>query len=534
VSTVWRYGSITQPAQTNTVSVSRNSLLSQSNAIASNSSTSQSSDRSTSQNSGQGTGTGQKASQVPSVDTNQRTSPTHGMRPNGMANGSPGMSGVTNASASYTPQIVAYAVAFLVLFLAAYYLVTKKKLKILPSDAKLLIMTLLGVGLLLRIPLALLINGHPFDLNTFKNWATTVANNFSQFYQGRNASDYPPLYIYILFLIGKIGSLSAVSPYFTLFLKLPSIVADIATSLLIYKLAKKYLSVELSILLSAFYAFNPAILINSTIWGQVDSFFTLLIVGAIVLLAEKKIALSSVLFTAAVLMKPQGIIFLPVLFFELIRQKTLQSWMKVIVSALVTAVAIVLPFSLNTNGLWIFKLFASTLGEYPYASVNAFNFFSLIGANFVKDAGTLFIFSYHIWGLIAIVLITAFSWFLFIKGNSEVYASAIALVLIDGVFTFSTRMHERYMFPAVALSILTFIYLRDKRLMLLAAGFSTTIYINTHFVLYETQIGINSISYGPILMVTSLLNVLMFVYLIKVLYEIIRDRRGCGLLKNKQ
>ena len=437
----------------------------------------------------------------------------------------------TSASANYTSQMIAYAVAFLMFFLAAYYLVTKKKVKIQPGNAKVLILTILGVGLFLRIPLAILINGHPFDLNTFKNWATTVANNFSQFYQRRNASDYPPLYIYVLFLIGKIGSLSALSHYFTLLLKLPSIVADIATSFLIYKIAKKYLPLENSILLAAFYTFNPAVLINSTIWGQVDSFFTLIIAGAIVFLSEKRIELASVLFTAAVLMKPQGIIFLPILFFELIRRQTLKSWMKVFISALVTAIVIVLPFSLNTNGLWVFKLYASTLGEYPYASVNAFNFFSLLGANFTKDAGTLFILSYHSWGLIAIVMITAFSWYLFIKGNNSVYASAAALLLIDGVFTFSTRMHERYMFPAVALSILTFIYLRDKRLILLAPGFSTTIYINTHFVLYQTQSGINSISYGPILILTSLLNVLLFVYLIKVLYEIVRERRECSPLE---
>jgi len=455
-------------------------------------------------------------------DTNQGTAPNHGTRPNGMVNRGEGV----NASASYTPQIIAYAVAFLMVFLVAYYLVIKKKVKIQPGNVKILILTLLGVGLLLRIPLALMINGHPFDLSSFKSWATTVANNFSQFYQGRNASDYPPLYIYVLFLIGKIGSLSALSPYFTLLLKLPSIVADIATSFLIYKLAKKYFSLEISILLAGFYTFNPAVLINSTIWGQVDSFFTLIIVAAIVLLSEKKLGFASVLFTAAVLMKPQGIIFLPVLFFELIRQKTLKSWIKVFIFTLVTAIVIVLPFSLNMDGLWIFKLFASTLGEYPYASVNAFNFFSLLGANFIKDAGTLFVFSYHIWGLMAIVMITGFSWFLFIKGNRRVYASAVALLLIDGVFTFSTRMHERYLFPAVALSILTFIYLKDKRLLLLTAGFSTSIYINTHFVLYETQIGINSISYGPILIVTSLLNVLLFVYLIKVIYDIAsRERR---------
>jgi len=545
ITTLWSFSSNAPLTQNN--SVASSSVPSQSNPMPDNANASTNASTNTNANTSTNTSTstsqGQSTTQTQNTpntsqntqapngqfqpsDISQRTAPNHGTRPNGMGNWSPGISSSTNTSASYTPQIVAYSVTFLMLFLGAYYLVTKKKVKIQPSNVKMLILTILGVGLFLRIPLALLINGHPFDLSTFKNWATTVVNNFSQFYQGRNASDYPPFYIYVLFLIGKLGSLSALSPYFTLLLKLPSIVADIATSFLIFKLAQKYLSFEISLLLAAFYTFNPAVLINSTIWGQVDSFFTLIIVAAIFFLSEKNIGLATGLFTAAVLMKPQGIIFLPVLFFELIRQKTLKSWIKVIISGLVTAIVIILPFSLNTSGLWIFKLYASTLGEYPYASVNAFNFFSLLGANFTKDAGTLFVFSYHSWGLIAIVMITAFSWFLFIKGNSRVYASAVALLLIDGVFTFSTRMHERYLFPAVALSILTFIYLRDKRLILLASGFSTTIYINTHFVLYETLSGINSVSYGSILIITSFLNVLLFVYLMKVLYEIVRERRG--------
>ncbi|WP_298198557.1 hypothetical protein [Desulfosporosinus sp.] len=47
---------------------------------------------------------------------------------------------------------------------------------------------------------------------------------------------------------------------------------------------------------------------------------------------------------------------------KLIRQKSVKSWMKAMVSGLMTAIVIVLPFSLNMNGFWIFELFASTLG----------------------------------------------------------------------------------------------------------------------------------------------------------------------------
>jgi len=451
----------------------------------------------------------------PDPNLAQRTAP-----PNGRMWGR-----ITSAGTKYAPQLITYSVIFLSLSIAVYGLFLRKKIKIDPGHERILILTLLCVGLLLRISSATLIEGHPFDINLFKSWATSAANNLFQVYSSSRSSDYPPLYMYILFLIGKIASVPAMSPYFTLLLKLPSIMADIATSYLIYRMAGKYLSSEISVLLSAFYIFNPAVFINSTFWGQVDSFFTFIVISSVVMLSEKKIGFSSALFTAALMMKPQGIIFLPVLFFELIRQKNFKSFLKVLVFALSTAMIIILPFSLNKDVLWIFKHFSSTVAEYPYASVNAFNFFSLIGKNHVKDAATLFIFSYHNWGMIFIVLITAFSWFVYIKGNSRVFASAAALLQIVGVFTFSTRMHERYLFPAIALVILAFIYLRDKRLLLLSAGFSSTVYINTHYVLFETSKGINSVSFSPIIIFTSLLNVLLFIYLVKVLFDIAIKKR---------
>ncbi|MCL6558637.1 MAG: hypothetical protein K6U74_07495, partial [Firmicutes bacterium] len=186
--------------------------------------------------------------------------------------------GIINAGTRYAPQLITYSVIFISLSIAAYGLFLRKKIKIDPGHERIFILTLLCVGLLLRISSATLIEGHPFDMNLFKNWATAAANNLFQVYSSPRSSDYPPLYMYILFLIGKIASVPAMSPYFTLLLKLPSMAADIATSYLIYRIAGKYLSPEISILLSAFYIFNPAVFINSTFWGQVDSFFTFIIV----------------------------------------------------------------------------------------------------------------------------------------------------------------------------------------------------------------------------------------------------------------
>ncbi|WP_425803554.1 hypothetical protein ACHOLT_18205 [Desulfitobacterium sp. Sab5] len=428
-----------------------------------------------------------------------------------------------------TFPILAYALIFFTTVLIAYYVFAYKKIKLsIPSDKhKLLIFTILCIGLLWRISLATWVTGHPYDLSTFLNWANTAANRFSQFYTGlstgRSASDYPPLYIYVLYLIGKAISISWLSPYAVLLLKLPSILADILTGYLIYKLAEKHLTWEKSALLSAFYLFNPAIFINSTVWGQVDSFFTLIIVTAVILLTEQKIGLAAVFFTAAILMKPQGIIFIPVLGFELIRQLKQKNWkivFKAILAAMLTTVILVLPFSINGGVSWILKLYTGTLGEYPYASVNGFNLYSLFGLNFVKDTAKGFIFSYHQWGLIFIVLISAFAWFLYIKGKDASYVAATAWLLIAGVFVLSTRMHERYLFPAVALGVLAFIYLKDKRFLLLTTGFSLTVYANTHYVLFETLKGINTVPFNSVLFLTSLLNVLVLGYLIKVIYDI--------------
>jgi Gpi18-like mannosyltransferase len=86
------------------------------------------------------------------------------------------------------------------------------------------------------------------------------------------------------------------------------------------------------------------------------------------------------------------------------------------------------------------------------------------------------------------------------------------------------------LFPAAALAILAFIYLRDKRLLLLAVGFSTTIYINTHVVLFATLQGVNSLSFSPTLIITSLLNVLLLGYLMKVLFDIAVKKKICNVL----
>ncbi|MEY8000414.1 hypothetical protein AB8U03_09450 [Clostridium sp. Mt-5] len=431
-----------------------------------------------------------------------------------------GENGFTSSSNKFAPLLTVYLAIFLVLCVAIYYFFTRKNMKINTKDTKMLVFSMLFIGLFLRIALSTSMEGYGGDVSLFKSWASSAANSFSQFYVNSRSSDYPPLYIYVLFFIGKAASISSISPYYTLLLKLPSIIADVATAYLIYKLAQKYLPLGISIFLSAFYIFNPAVFIDSALWGQVDSFFTLLVVLAFLLLSERKTVFSSILFTCSVLMKPQGIIFLPVLLFELVREKNLKIILKSMAAALATALVLIIPFSSNQNALWIFKLYSNTISEYPYASVNGFNFFNLIGANYEKNSNIFFIFSYKIWGMAAIIAITVFSWIIYAKLKSRTLAFSCALIQISGVFTFSTGMHERYLFPAAALCILALIYLKDKRFLTLVLGYTITIYGNIYHILFGALGRMNSNSHSLITDGISLLNIILFFYLAKILIDI--------------
>lgn len=443
---------------------------------------------------------------------------SNGMSNHGMMN--IGANSSNNSNTKYSLIFIIYSVIFFAAFMAMTLLVIRKKLKIDPTNSKILITGLLIIGFLLRIFSGLLIDGHPFDINIYKGWASSAANNFLKVYGNNSSIDYPPLYIYVLFVIGKLSTVPILSKFSILLLKLPSMIADILSAYLIYKTAKKHISKEMSVMLSAFYVFNPAVLINSTIWGQVDSFFTLIIIAAVYFLSENKLVISTVFFASAALMKPQGIIFLPLLLFAYItyvKKKDVKIIIKSIAAGIITALTIILPFSLSLgNVTWIYKLYMKELSEYPYATNNAFNFYGLIGANNTSQTKTLFILNYHTWGLLFIILITLFAGYIYIKGRSNASIFMATVIEIVGVFNFSVGMHERYMFTALAASIFAYIYIKDNRLLVLSALFSLTIYINTHTALFEQFKGVNIIGYSPVLIITSLLNVLCFGYLIKL------------------
>jgi Gpi18-like mannosyltransferase len=411
----------------------------------------------------------------------------------------------------YLDYFFIFSCLFLFGFALVYYLLLEKKISIREEYNKKILYFFIAFGLAIRLVLSYLIPGYVDDIGCFKGWSDSLVKDFSRFYINPGSADYPPLYMYVLFIIGKLNAIPLVNKYYIILIKLPAILADIISACLVYKIGKKYLASELSLLIFILYMLNPSIIMNSSVWGQVESVFTLIIITALYFLAQDKLKLATVMFALSVLMKPQGIIFLPIMFFELVRRKKIRDFIVLISIALGVVLIVILPFNANRTPLWIIDLYKKTISEYPYATMNAFNIFYLLKANMVNNTKNLFVFSYHFYGMFFIIATTLFSWYIYIKGNNKKYAFLCAFIQIAGVFNLSVGMHERYLYAAVTFAVFTFIYIKDSRFVYLAIAFSFTSYVNCHFVLSGIGGDIIGKRLGEII---SVINLILVIYLI--------------------
>ncbi|CAM3141562.1 glycosyltransferase family 39 protein [Sporolactobacillus spathodeae] len=445
------------------------------------------------------------------------TAMQQGSRANGNGFAQFGRRGTSSAQTT-AQQIVVGVYGLLFLVVCASWLFLKRHRKILDdADSTLtgwFVFAVLATGFLARLAIAPWISGH-MDLSLFQNWAQMAASHLFHVYQ-KSSIDYPPLYLYVLFVIGKLATLPGLTNGYTWLLKLPAILCDCLTAWLLYRTAKRLHHEKAGWALLVIYLFNPAVAIDSTVWGQVDSVFTLLIVLAVTLLTERKFLGASIVFALSVVMKPQGLIFLPVLAYVLMKDGKIIHWLKSMVAFLATIVLVTLPFSFQASGgaFWLIRLMRTTVSEYPFASVNAFNFFSLIGGNYQAQSAVPFLLSYQVWGFVAIILVSILSlWIIWKRGGSKAAATG-ALIQISGVFTFASGMHERYLFPAIALALLAFLYLKNKAYLYLAIGFSITNFLNIFIVYYGSMNNEMTIGYHWPLILTSFCNVILFFWLL--------------------
>lgn len=324
-------------------------------------------------------------------------------------------------------------------------------------------------------------------MNDWKGWSERLAQVGPQnFYSQNYFSDYFPGYLYVLWFGGYLFNLlqlSIGSLYFDLFAKAITTLFDFGSAYYIFKIIKS-VNKSRAHLASVSYLLNPAVIFNTSVWGQVDGIFTFFLIASFYYLIQKKdLFKSSPLFLLGVLVKPQSLPLLPLLLFIGLKNFPRVKFLKSLALGIAIFILLSLPFFPKNPILGIFNLAASSQDVYKYTSLFAFNFWSLIG--WWKDDGTIFILSYKIWGMILFLISTLLIFIPIFRKKIDLsqyfFASSLSLF---SFFLLLTRIHERYLFPFLAFILITAMLRKSKFLFLVYILSSIIHFINLWFVYY--------------------------------------------------
>jgi Gpi18-like mannosyltransferase/4-amino-4-deoxy-L-arabinose transferase-like glycosyltransferase len=346
--------------------------------------------------------------------------------------------------------------------------------------------------------------GYPADVGTFSAWASDVFRlGPSGFYRDGYFADYPPGFLYVLWLVGAAGAvfhLDPGSPVFLLILKLPALLADVGGAWVLAVMGGK----PWKLLVPLVWLLSPLAATDSALWGQVDAVFSLALLAAFWLLETRRLTPAAVLLAVAVLLKPQALVAAPLAVLWLLSERP--SWKSIrlpLAAFVVTAAVLALPFAWNKPPLWLFGLYAQTLGSYDFASLNAANLWYLLGRNWAA-ASDVWGLPLNVWGSLAAgVAALALGWAVWksrLSGRWLFGAFGLYVVL----FAFGTKMHERYLFPAALLGLGAYQLLRDPRVLWAAVGAGLIGFADVLATLRSMQAGSAAVAaHDPLLLAAS-------------------------------
>lgn len=351
---------------------------------------------------------------------------------------------------------------------------------------------LLAAGLLLRLGLAF-IPGFGVDVGTFQAWAGQLSTNHPwNFYNETGFTDYAPGYMYVLWLIGEANDTFHFSPSeYDFIIKLPAIIADIASAWLLYRILEKE-SPGVRLGAVALYVFFPASLLIGAIWGQVDSILAFFLLLSVYYIGRDKPVHGAVAYTIGFLVKPQAIAALPFLAFWILRdhyRDTRLIAMCTVVPLVVLLVLITPFFELEPWRLISVLYDATNVENYRVNSFWAYNFWNFGGLfdqgfrcdlqsacpDSARPATEWFGIATRYWGtaLFATGVVAIIVALRNARGLGYLALGTALSVIV--FYLFLTRMHERYIFAAFLPFLLACVLINSR---VLWASFTTLSFVH--------------------------------------------------------
>jgi len=369
----------------------------------------------------------------------------------------------------------------------------------------------------LRLLLANL-TAFPSDIGYFKSWAHIIADVGPQdFYGTPGLHDYAPGYMWTLWLFGELDRVLHFSTgQFDYLLKLPSILADLGSAIVLYLIlagrtvARPYGAAALYLLL-------PPVLLIGAVWGQVDSILAFFILLTIYFLDREQPVAAALAYTVGFLVKPQAIAALPFFVFWVVRDQRPawrdvrgrlrlplppRLWLVMIGVSLAATLLIAFPF-FPSPFVWRPLVDVAQQIRHGAASIKltnafAYNFWELLGPG-VKglcdvstcrdpttgavSVGPEFLgLTPYVWGLLLFAFSVAAIIVLLRHARGAGFLALGTSLSFLAFFTFMTRMHERYLFPFFLAFLVACVMLRSRALWGLFVVLTTVHFLNLYYV----------------------------------------------------
>jgi len=333
--------------------------------------------------------------------------------------------------------------------------------------------------------------GYVNDMETYKRWGKSALKyGVCNVQDYENNCDYPPGYLYILkvvaFTYHVINPDMADEKLFNAMIKLPSIIADLLCGLLLfYYLFHKY-DFRQAFYGFLIYIFNPAVMADSSIWGQSDSVPLLLFFLSLLMSFKKRNTLSYIFLSLSVITKLQYVIIIPfILELNSRGKERLPEITRGISICLITVFFVCFSFIINHKFGHIIDTIFLTPDRYNNLSLNAFNLWWIVakgqgmtGSDYTSILGIL---TYKKAGIILFSLFFIMIFSVFCKEDKEDYLIECIALTVFAFFLVLTRMHERYIFPVILLLALLFV--KNFKYKVLYSILSINVFFNILLVL---------------------------------------------------
>ncbi len=364
----------------------------------------------------------------------------------------------------------------------------------------LFLVLILVTGLCVRLSY-IAVPGHWWDTAVDQNWMQSavqlgIGPSYQKQVRGDTLPQYPPGWLAVMSVGGYAYKAFVSQQYHVMqpahlgFAKAMPVFADLASSLLLYLLIAGWKGKRAGVLAAFVYALHPAVVYNSVIWGQTDSLHTAFVLLAALGCVRGRWALAAAAAAFACLIKPQAIIYLPLLLF--IMPLRFGPVLDVFNGTAIATLLTLMPTWFSGTLDRVMGVYLSSADHMKHVSWNAYNlWWAILGSNAWNLAASDEFLGLLPYGRIGLVLFGSCYLLLLVAhrarlrrmpltGEGGDLLTALAFVTL-AFFLFSAGVHERYLFSFAAFGMP--LLFTGRRGIAIYCGASIVLFFNQLMVL---------------------------------------------------